>query len=120
MPPSGLGLAARPGLLPDASRTLAGRPDSGPYRQVGQSTATVGAGRLEIDSFTASAEYRFAKIGRGFALGTQLSASLTSDDNAARLRTGPQSFGVGHEGQFTVQRRRSSSLFPVGPRCTQI
>ena len=32
----GLGLAARPGLLPDASRTLAGGPDSGPYRQVGQ------------------------------------------------------------------------------------
>ncbi len=33
---SGPGLAARPGLLPDASCTLAGRPVSGPYRQVGQ------------------------------------------------------------------------------------
>ena len=36
-----LGLAAGPGLLPDDSRTLAGRPDSGPYRQVGQPHATV-------------------------------------------------------------------------------
>jgi catechol 2,3-dioxygenase-like lactoylglutathione lyase family enzyme len=38
------GLAARPGLLPDASRTLAGRPDSGPHRQVGQPSASVDAG----------------------------------------------------------------------------
>jgi hypothetical protein len=40
-----LGLAARPGLLPDASRTLAGRPVSGPYRQVGQLSATVSPAR---------------------------------------------------------------------------
>jgi hypothetical protein len=33
---SRLGLAARPGLLPDISCTLAGQPVSGPYRQVGQ------------------------------------------------------------------------------------
>src|SRR3984957_2887767 len=36
LPRSGHGLAAKPGLLPHASRTLAGRPDSGSYRQVGQ------------------------------------------------------------------------------------
>src|SRR5258707_11874647 len=40
------GLAARPGLLPDVSRTLAGRPDSGPYRQVGQPHDSLGAGRM--------------------------------------------------------------------------
>jgi hypothetical protein len=38
------GLAGRLGLLPDASRTLAGRPDSGPYHQVGRPSATVDAG----------------------------------------------------------------------------
>src|SRR5690349_15883475 len=43
----GTGLAARPGLLPDVSRTLAKQPDSGPYRQVGQLSATVGAARLK-------------------------------------------------------------------------
>jgi hypothetical protein len=36
LPRRGHGLAAKPGLLPHASRTLAGRPDSGSYRQVGQ------------------------------------------------------------------------------------
>lgn len=40
-----LGLLARPGLLPDASRTLAGRPNSDPCRQVSQPSATVDAGR---------------------------------------------------------------------------
>ncbi len=41
--------AARPGLLPDASRTLAGRPDSGPYRQVDQPHATLGGAKLKIN-----------------------------------------------------------------------
>src|ERR1022692_2560324 len=41
------------GLLPDASRTLASPPDSGPYRQVGLSPATVDVARPEIESFTA-------------------------------------------------------------------
>jgi hypothetical protein len=52
---AGTGLAARPGLLPDFSRTLAGRPDSGPYRQVGQPHDTLGAAESEIDSFIARA-----------------------------------------------------------------
>jgi hypothetical protein len=54
---AGLGLAARPGLLPDASRTLAGRPDSGLYRQVGQPPATVDVARPEIESFTVHAAW---------------------------------------------------------------
>jgi hypothetical protein len=47
-----LGLAARPGLLPDASRTLTGRPaGSGPYRPVGQSSATVSSAGVQAGSF---------------------------------------------------------------------
>src|SRR5260370_8429932 len=54
----GLGQAARPGLIPDASRTLAGRPDSGPYRQVGQPLATLGSVKLKINWVTAHAAVR--------------------------------------------------------------
>ena len=62
-----LGPAARPGLLPDASRTLAGRPDAGPYRQVGQPPARVGVADPKIDSFTASAAWGARQVRRDLA-----------------------------------------------------
>ena len=40
-------MSARTGLLPDASRTLSGRPDSVPYRQVGQPPATLMSGKIQ-------------------------------------------------------------------------
>jgi hypothetical protein len=44
---AGTGWRPGPGLLPDASRALAGRRDSGPYRQVGQPLTRSLSGQLE-------------------------------------------------------------------------
>ena len=58
------GLAARPGLLPDASRTLSGRPDSGPYRQAGQPSATLMSGKTQGRLIYRSCRSPSAGLGR--------------------------------------------------------
>ena len=88
---TGLGLAARPGLLPDASRTLAGRPDSGPYRQVGQSSATVSPVRREIDSITGHAADRSTPPAKRF---DAWSMSRTSAHEQRPFMTGSRCGGL--------------------------
>jgi hypothetical protein len=84
-------LAASPGLLPDASRILAGRPDSGPYRQVGQPPATVGAARLKDRLINRQCRRRPGELTRRYGFWRSKRSGLCAVSQSASAETSRRS-----------------------------